>query len=124
MHQDKTYLNEMKHEFLEKREWVLFNQSSQSPRFNVHDSCIFPMISKDVSREQVLVFGARLLKGEQLNETVMKVWNDQSNLTAITRLFASHWQIVCAAMAHDGDNSYLKENGGLSFGIRRTFISN
>ena len=124
MHQDKTYLNEMKHEFWEKCEWALFNQLSQSPTFNVHDPCIFPMLSKDVIREQALVFGAILLKGEQLNETVMKVWNDQSNLSAIARSFSSHWQIVCAAMAHDGDNSYLKENGGLSFGIRRTFISN
>ena len=90
LHTDKTYLRGMKDEFWTKREWVLFNQSSQSPTFNVHDMCIFPMLSKAVSREQVLTFGSRLLKGEQLNQTVMKVWNDTSNLTAIARSFAGH----------------------------------
>ena len=79
--------------------------------------CIFPMLSKHVSREQALTFGSTLLKGEQLNQTVMKVWADSSNLTAIARAFAGHWQIVLAAMYHEGDNTYLKEKGGLSFGI-------
>ena len=101
-----------------------FNQSSQSPTFNVHDSCVFPMLSKAVSREQALLFGSTLLKGEQLHDTVMKVWNDEANLGAIARAFASHWQIVCAAMFHKGDNDYLKEKGGLSFGIRKTFVTN
>ena len=124
LHTDKTYLREMKEEFWVKRKWLLFNQSSQSPTFNVHDMCIFPMLSKAVSREQALTFGSTLLKGEQLNQTVMKVWSDESNLTAIARSFAGHWQIVLAAMHHKGDNIYLKEKGGLSFGIRRTFIRN
>ena len=124
LHTHKTYIKEMKSEFWEKRGWLLFNQSSQSPTFNVHDSCIFPMMSKHVSREQALTFGSRLLKGEQLYETVMKVWQDPANLIAISRSFAGHWQIVCAAMHHKGDNMYLKEKGGLSFGIRRTFIGN
>ena len=124
LHNDKTYISEMKKEFWDKREWVNFNQSSQSPTFNVHDMCIFPVLSKRVSREQALSFGSTLLKGEQLNQTVMKVWADSSNLTAIARAFAGHWQIVLAAMYHEGDNTYLKEKGGLSFGIRLTFINN
>ena len=124
LHNDKTYLREMKTEFWTKREWVLFNQSSQSPTFNVHDMCVFPMLSKAVSREQALTFGSRMLKGEQLNQMVMKVRNDETNLTAIARSFAGHCQIVCAAIHHKGDNIYLKEKGGLSFGIRRTFVRN
>ena len=124
LHNDKTYLDEMHKEFWDKRGWMNFNQSSQSPTFNVHDSCVFPMLSKAVSREQALLFGSTLLKGEQLHDTVMKVWNDEANLGAIARAFASHWQIVCAAMFHKGDNDYLKEKGGLSFGIRKTFVTN
>ena len=114
----------MKREFWEKRGWILFNQSSQSPTFNVHDMCIFPMLSKAVSREQALLFCSTLLKGEQLYETVTKVWHDKSNLCAIARAFASHWQVVLAAMHHKGDNDYLKEKGGLTFGIRKMFVQN
>ena len=42
----------MKSEFWDKHGYLLFNQSSQFPIFNVHDSCIFPMMSKHVSHEQ------------------------------------------------------------------------
>ena len=50
LHMDSTYLKEMKREF-DKRDWLLFNQPSQSPATNVHDACIFPMMSKAVSTD-------------------------------------------------------------------------
>ena len=52
------------------------------------------MLSKAVSREQGLVFGSRLMKGEQLNESVMKVWGDHQNTVVMARAFAGHSQIV------------------------------
>ena len=104
------------------RGWLLFNQPPQSPITNVHDACIFPMMSKAVSTEQSITFSSRLLKGEQLNQTVRKVWNDERNTVAMSRAFAGHHQIVCAILQNNGDNSYLSRKGGLSFGIRKNFV--
>ena len=53
LHTNKTYLSGMEEEF-RRRDWLLFNQPSQSPITNVHDACIFPMMSKMVSMEQAV----------------------------------------------------------------------
>ena len=121
LHQDKTYLSTMRDMF-EERGWLLFNQPSQSLVTNVHDACVFPMMSKKVSAVQAVMFGSVLLKGEQLFETVKSVWDDESNHVAMSRAFAGHHQIVLSIMHHDGDNRYLVEKGGLSFGIRTSFV--
>jgi len=121
LHTDGTYLKTM-NDLFRVRDWLLFNQPSQSPVTNIHDACIFPMMSKAVSTEQSLNFGSRMLVGEQLNQSVMKVWNDNTNLVAMSRAFAGHSQIVCAILEHKGDNKYLSEKGGLSFGVRRTYV--
>ena len=122
-HCDKTYLHEMREEFL-KRDWLLFNQPSQSPVTNVHDACIFPMMSKEVSKEQAITFGSKMLRQNQLHDTVMKVWQNDNHKTAMARAFAAHPQIVSAIIEHQGDNKYLSERGGLSFGIRTTYRCN
>ena len=121
LHTDSTYLRKMKREF-NQRGWLLFNQPSQSPVTNVHDACIFPMMSKMVSKEQAVVFGSQLLKGEQLNECVMKVWQNKENTVAISRAFAGHHQIVNSILHYSGNNTYLSKKGGLSFGIRKHFV--
>ena len=64
-HQDKTYLSFMSSEF-KQRDWIIFNQPSQSPVLNMCDACYFPMASKQVSKEQGLLFGGKLLQGEEL----------------------------------------------------------
>ena len=122
-HNDHKYVTEMKRIFRDKG-WLIFNQPPQSPITNVHDACIFPMMSKKVSREQAVTFGSTLLKGEQLHETIMKVWKDDANKQAIARAFAGHHQIVEEIRQNKGDNKFLSEKGGLSFGIRRTYIRN
>ena len=122
LHTDKTYLKEMRKIFDEKG-WLLFNQPSQSPVTNVHDACIFPMMSKHVSKVQALRSGSIMLKGEELYEIVKSVWEDPNNLAAMARSFAGHHQIVCSIIEHEGDNKYLAEKGGLSFGIRRMFVT-
>ncbi len=121
LHQDKNYLKQMQKEF-DKRNWLIFNQPSQSPITNVHDACIFPMMSKMVSKEQALLFGSKMMHGEQLHQTVMSVWEDDNHKVAMSRAFAGHTQIVISILVHKGDNKYLTEKGGLSFGIRRTFV--
>ena len=121
LHQDKTYLNTMQ-DLFNARGWLLFNQPSQSPVTNIHDACVFPMMSKKVSMVQAVMFGSVLLKGEQLYETVKSVWEDDTNHLAMSWAFAGHHQIVLSIMHHDGDNKYLVEKGGLSFGIRTTYV--
>ena len=81
------------------------------------------MMSKKVSSCQAIVFGARLLKGEQLFETVTSVWEDESNHLAMSRAFAGHHQIVLLIMHHNGDNKYLVEKGGLTFSIRMAYVA-
>ena len=54
----------------------------------------------------------------------MKVWNDDKNKLAMARAFSGHHQFVASIIAHGGDNDYLSKKGGLSFGVRRTFIRN
>ena len=122
LHTNTTYQKEMEKIFNEKG-WLNFKQASQSPVTNVHDACIFPMMSRDVSAEQALEYGSTLLKGEQLYKCVMKVWNNEKNIVAMSRAFANHSQIVTSIIKHEGDNKYLSEKGGLSFGIRRTFVT-
>jgi hypothetical protein len=76
LHTNKQYMQTIQDKF-NKRDWLLFNQPSQSPITNVHDACIFPMMSKAVIREQAVMFGCRLLRGEQLYNSVVKVWEDK-----------------------------------------------
>ena len=90
---------------------------------NVHNACIFPILSKAVSsREQALVFVSRLMRGEQLNELVMKEWSDRQNTVVMARAFAGHSQIVSAILHYKGDNNYLSDRGRMSFGIRLNFF--
>ena len=121
LHQNKTYLKEMK-EIFDKEGWIFFNQPSQSPITNVHDACIFPMMSKEVSKVQALEYGNIMLKGDELYHAVSKVWKNPKNCVAMSRAFAGHHQIVCSILEHEGDNTYLSSKGGLSFGIRKMFV--
>ena len=121
LHTNKKYLKEM-NELFAARGWILFNQPSQSPMTNVHDACIFPMMSKAATTVSVIDYDARLIKGEELHEVVMKVWNNPKHRVAMSRAFAGHSQIVSAILAHNGDNTYLTERKGLTFGIRKMFV--
>ena len=121
-HREAKYLHGMKKLFYE-RGWILFIQPSQSPMTNVHNACIFPMMSKGVSRVQAVDYFARILQGEQLHEAVMSVWNDPNNIVAMSRAFAGHSQIVCSILENNGDNNYLSDKKGLSFGIRKMFVA-
>ena len=49
------------------------------------------------------------MRGEELHETVKKVWNDKSNLPALARVCSVNHQIVCAMLDSNGGNNYLRE---------------
>ena len=123
LHTNATYLKGKQKLFAE-RDWLIFNQPSQSPTLNVHDFTIFPAMSKAVTREQALVYGSRVTRGEELNKSVMIVFKDKENLPAMSRGFAGHHQVVCSLLEHNGNNTHLKEKRGTSFGVRRHFVEN
>ena len=102
---DRTYLKRKK-ELFSERDWLIFKQPLQSLTLNVHNFTIFPEMSKAVSREQVLVYGSNLMKGEELNKAVTKLLNDNDNLQEISHGFAGHHQIVFLVLEHDGNNTY------------------
>ena len=87
LHQDKIYVRTMNDLFHQKG-WIIFNQPSRSQVRNVHNTCIFPMMSKKVSTSQALEYGAVLLRGDQLYDTVKSVKNDLANRVAMARAFA------------------------------------
>ena len=68
-----------------------------------------------------MTFGTRIMKTEELHATVMKVWEDKSNLTAISRAFSAQHQISSAIIHYRGRNTYLSEKGGMHFGIRKVY---
>ena len=116
LHQDRTYVDRMKVIFAEK-EWLIFNQSSQSPVENVHNAYVFLIISKAVSSNLAMVYVSQLLKGEELHKTVIHVFDDQAHLPAIAFAFSRHSQIVCSILDNNGNNNYLLKRGGLHFGV-------
>ena len=70
----------------------------------------------------LLTFGSRLLQGEQLHQAVMAAWNNPKLVPAMSRAYAGHHQIASAIIAHNGDNKYLTERGGMTFGVRKTYV--
>lgn len=83
LHHDKTHQKETQSLFAE-RDWLIFNQLSQPLITNVHDACVFQMTSKAVSTNQAIFYGNKILRGEELNDTVMKVFNEKSDLPTIS----------------------------------------
>lgn len=80
------------------------------------------MLSKQVSREQAIRFNSRVLVGDQINQIVNTCFFDPQNVQAMSRAFAGKHQVALAILYHNGDNNYLRDKGGLSFGIRRSFV--
>ena len=63
-HCETKFKNFMTAEF-SKRDWLLFPQPPNSPTTNTCDDCVFPMQSKHFLSCQGLMFGSRLMKGEE-----------------------------------------------------------
>ena len=52
-----------------------------------------------------------------------KVWHNSDNLPALSRAYTGHHQILCAGLECDGDSYYLSERKGISFGVRKTYMT-
>ena len=64
------------------------------------------------------------MKLEEIIKIVDKVWNDNTHSASISRGWMSHYQVIAAALEMYGDNAYLKNKGGLDFGVRLSFHAN
>ena len=111
LHRDRTYLGKMGKLFTE-RDWLLFNQPGQSSVRNVHDACVFSIMSKTVSVGQGVIYESQLLKGEESYRTVVKLFEYEAQFPTISRAFTAHNQIICAILDHGGGNNYLSARGG------------
>ena len=107
----------------ENRDWIIFIQPTQSPATNSHDACTFPMMSKYVIKEQGFSYRSRLLKAGKLHKSVMKIWADERDLPVIAQSFSGYHQIVLAILDNKGDSNYLSEWRGISFGVRKWFMT-
>ena len=123
VHKNTFYIKWKTKEF-DKRGWLRRNQSPQSPLFNVNDQFYFRKLSKEISSMQSLTMGTRLMKSEEIIKIVNKVWDDNTDSVSISRGWMSHYQVIAAALEMDGDNAYLKNKGGLDFGVRLSFHAN
>ena len=123
VHKNQFYIKWKTKEF-DKRGWLWRNQSPQSPLFNVNDQFYFRKLSKEISSMQSLTMGTRLMKSEEIIKIVDNVWKDDTDSVSISRGWMSHYQVISAALEMDGDNAYLKNKGGLDFGVRLSFHAN
>ena len=106
------------------RNWLRRMQSPQSPLFNVNDLFYFRKLSKEISAEQSMCFGTRVMKCEEILKVVDKIWNSTDDAVTISRGWMSHYQVIAAAYELKGDNAYLTKKNGLDFGIRVNFYPN
>ena len=63
------------------------------------------------------------MRGQELYETVKKVWNDKSNLPALARACSVNHQIICAMLDSNGGNYYLRERKVLRFGVKKDVMT-
>ena len=92
-----------------KRNWLIRRQSPQSPLFNVNDLFYFRKISKEISAEQSMSFGTRLMKCEEILKVVDKVWKSKDDAVAISRGWMSHYQVIAEAYEIKDDHKYLTQ---------------
>mgnify|MGYP003333586717 CR=1 FL=1 len=65
------------------------------------------------------------MKSEEIIKIVDKVWKDNTDSVSLSRgWMSSHYQVIASALEMDGDNAYLKNKGGLDFGVRLSFHAN
>ena len=110
-HNNVEYIKFKDKEF-ENRNWLRRSQSPQSPLFNVNDLFYFRKLSKEISAEQSLNYGTRVLKCEEIIKIVDKVWKSEEDAVVLSRGWMSHHQVVAAALEMKGDNEYLKKREG------------
>ena len=82
-HTNAQYIGYKNKEF-KNRNWLRRNQSPQSPLFNVNDLFYFRKLIKEISAEQSMSFGTRVMKCEEILKIVDKVWKSIKDSVTIS----------------------------------------
>ena len=115
-HQDGKLLEFINDEF-QKRGWLLKFQPSNSPVTNVKDDCLFPALSKHISREQGINKGSQIFTPDELWAAVKKCWHNFP-LDSLARGYVRHAQMASALVACNGGDDFVRERGGLHYNVR------
>ena len=105
----------------ESRGWYLAPQPANSPITNVLDDCIFPAMSKHVSREQGISNRSDIYSNDAIWHSVLKCWQDFPS-DVIARAFIRHRQIVNAIAADHGGDHFVKKDS-LHCNVRNCCVS-
>ena len=115
-HQDGKLLEFINDEF-QKRGWLLKFQPSNSPVTNVKDDCLFPALSKHISREQRINKGSQIFTPDELWVAVKKCWHNFP-LDSLARGYVRHAQMASALVACNGGDDFVRERGRLHYNVR------
>ena len=116
-HADGNLQEYLKHAF-DARGWLLVPQPSNSPVANIMDDCVFPKMSKDVSREQGITHGSLVMQPDEIWAAATKCWKNFP-LDTLARSFIRHSQISCAIAQCQGSDDFIREKGGLHMNVRK-----
>jgi hypothetical protein len=119
-HTDHRLLDSLDDEF-SRRNWILKFQPANSPLTNVKDACLFPALSKAVSREQGIMRGGTLFQGEELWNAVVRAW-EQFPLDTIARSYVGHHQVANAIAHCKGDDTFTREHNSFHCNVRKCCI--
>ena len=120
-HTDKVLLEFLNASF-GARSWHLKFQPSNSPVTNVKDDCLFPALSKHVSREQGVSKGSQIFAPDELWAAVTKCWNEFP-LDTLARAYIRHSQVASAIAEYKGGDGFVRERGGLHCHVRNCCVT-
>ena len=98
-----------------KRNWLLKFQPSNSPVCNVKDDCLFPALSKHISREQGISKRSQVFTPNELWAAVTKCWED---FPLDTTARAGSAIAQC-----NGGDEFVRECGGLHCHVRNCCVT-
>ena len=104
-HQDGKLLEFINDEF-QKRGWLLKFQPSNSPVTNVKDDCLFPALSKHISREQGINKGSQIFTPDELWAAVKQCWHNFP-LDSLAQGYIRHAQMASALVACNGGDDFV-----------------
>ena len=64
------------------------------------------------------------MKSEEIIKVIEDVWSNTEDTVVISNGWMSYHQVIAVAYDMKGDNAYLRQKGGLHFGIKTSFFAN
>ena len=118
-HIENTFVIEFD-KMCEEEGWYKENQAPQMPHMNICDLSVFPAMSRRHCHLARASGGLHVLKEDQIWETAEEVWATLLN-SKIASAYVHAYRIAEEVVRLKGDNRFLGERSGLSFGVRSEF---